>query len=350
MEQQAKIKQIDFSKIFKAALKHKRLYLYTIPGAFVLACFIILSVPRYYTCTVELAPETSSMSSNSLGDIASSFGLNLGSSMAGNDAIFPELYPQLMQSVDFRSSLFDIPVKTIDGEISTTYYDYLAKHQREPWWSAIIRGVRNAIGSLLPKDDMGMGDNGKVNPFMLTREQKSINDAIGKKIVCSVDKKTYVISLSVTDQDPLVCAVMADSVKNRLQLFITNYRTNKANIDLKYTEALYDKAKSEYEEARGKYAAFSDENNNLILQSVKSKLDDLENDMQLKFNNYSAMVSQLQLARAKVQERTPAFTTLQSATVPLKPSGPKRMIFVAFITFVSFFATTIYLAYKEKCF
>ena len=154
----------------------------------------------------------------------------------------------------------------------------------------------------------------------------------------------------MTDQDPLVCAVMADSVKNRLQLFITNYRTNKANIDLKYTEALYDKAKSEYEEARGKYAAFSDENNNLILQSVKSKLDDLENDMQLKFNNYSAMVSQLQLARAKVQERTPAFTTLQSATVPLKPSGPKRMIFVAFITFVSFFATTIYLAYKEKCF
>ena len=197
---------------------------------------------------------------------------------------------------------------------------------------------------------MGMGDNGKVNPFMLTREQKSINDAIGKKIACSVDKKTYVISLSVTDQDPLVCAVMADSVKNRLQLFITNYRTNKANIDLKYTEALYDKAKSEYEEARGKYAAFSDENNNLILQSVKSKLDDLENDMQLKFNNYSAMVSQLQLARAKVQERTPVFTTLQSATVPLKPSGPKRMIFVAFITFVSFFATTIYLAYKEKCF
>ena len=298
MEQQAKIKQIDFSKIFKAALKHKRLYLYTIPGAFVLACFIILSVHRYYTCTVVLAPETSSMSSNSLGDIASSFGLNLGSSMAGSDAIFPELYPQLMQSVDFRSSLFDIPVKTIDGEISATYYDYLANHQREPWWSAIIRGVRNAIGSLLPTDDMGMGDNGKVNPFMLTREQKSINDAIGKKIACSVDKKTYVISLSVTDQDPLVCAVMADSVKNRLQLFITNYRTNKANIDLKYTEALYDKAKSEYEEARGKYAAFSDENNNLILQSVKSKLDDLENDMQLKFNNYSAMVSQLQLARA----------------------------------------------------
>ena len=203
---------------------------------------------------------------------------------------------------------------------------------------------------IFPQDDMGRGNGGKVNPFMLTREQLSVCRAIEGNVVCSVDKQTSVITLTVTDQDPLVCAVMADSVKNRLQLFITEYRTNKANIDLKYTEGLYKKAKSEYEEARGKYAVFSDENTGLILQSVKSKLDDLENDMQLKFNNYSTMSTQLQLARAKVQERTPAFTTLQSATVPLRPSGPKRVIFVAFITAITFICTTMYAAYREKCF
>ena len=51
---------------------------------------------------------------------------------------------------------------------------------------------------------------------------------------------------------------------------------------------------------------------------------DLENDMQLQYNNYNALNAQVIAAKAKVQEVTPAFTPLQSATVPLGPAGPKR--------------------------
>ena len=50
--------------------------------------------------------------------------------------------------------------------------------------------------------------------------------------------------------------------------------------------------------------------------------------MQLKYNTYTAMCTQLEAMKAKLQERTPAFTTLKSATVPIQPAGPKRMIFV----------------------
>jgi len=65
----------------------------------------------------------------------------------------------------------------------------------------------------------------------------------------------------------------------------------------------------------------------------------LENDMQLKFNTYTAMQTQLQQAKAKVQERTPAFTLLKGASVPIKPSGPKRMIFVLGMVFLTFLGT-----------
>lgn len=50
--------------------------------------------------------------------------------------------------------------------------------------------------------------------------------------------------------------------------------------------------------------------------------------MQLKYNNYTAMQTQLQAARAKLRENTPAFTLLKGAAVPTKATGPKRMIFV----------------------
>ena len=89
------LKQIDVVAIAKEMKKHKKLYLIALPVTFVLSCLLILCVPRYYSSTAKLAPEISSFSSSSLGDIASSFGFDLGGSAANGDAIFPELYPEL---------------------------------------------------------------------------------------------------------------------------------------------------------------------------------------------------------------------------------------------------------------
>ena len=80
---------------------------------------------------------------------------------------------------------------------------------------------------------------------------------------------------------------------------------------------------------------------------MRAKQEDLENDMQLKYNAYTAMTKQNQAAKAKVQERTPAFTIVKGAAVPVKASGPKRMIFVLSMLFLTFIATTLYIAKEE---
>ena len=78
------------------------------------------------------------------------------------------------------------------------------------------------------------------------------------------------------------------------------------------------------------------------MQSYKLKESDLENDMQLKFNAYSVMLNQLQMAEAKLQERIPAFTVIQGATVPLKPAGPKRMLNILFFMVFTAVLTGLY--------
>lgn len=50
--------------------------------------------------------------------------------------------------------------------------------------------------------------------------------------------------------------------------------------------------------------------------------------MQLKFNNYTETAQQMRKAEEKIQENTPAFTELQSATVPLRASSTPRSIIV----------------------
>lgn len=52
------------------------------------------------------------------------------------------------------------------------------------------------------------------------------------------------ISISVEAQDPLICATLTDTVQNRLQQFITDYRTSKARKDLEYYQELCSEAKA----------------------------------------------------------------------------------------------------------
>lgn len=334
---------IDFGKIFKDLLKHKTLYFKVLPLAFVLAAIYALSLPNYYNCTVKLSPELSGSGSKSgLASLASSFGVNLGSAMGNStEALFPTLYPDLMNSVDFKTSLFQVKVKREKDKQEFTYYDYLDKEQKAPWWSETTKAFFSMFSSEKPEQAS------TIDPFMLTKEQTKIMKAINKNVVCDVDKKTMVITINVTDQDPLICATMADSVKTRLQKFITDYRTSKARVDLKYNQKLYVEAKARYEEARNRYAAFSDSHRDVSSQSAQTKQADLQNEMQMQQSIYQQVVAQLQQAEMKVQQETPAFTTLQSATVPVLKAGPKRAQMCLIFLFLAFLGTTGWILYKE---
>jgi uncharacterized protein involved in exopolysaccharide biosynthesis len=268
----------------------------------------------------------------------------------GTEALFPTLYPDLVNSTDFKTTLFHVPV-TIEGDKeegekdrTMSYYTYLKDEQKSPWWSAAIGGTIKFIVGLFKDKEEG---EEKLDPFRLTKEQTNIVKAINKNVVCDVDKKTMVITINVTDQDPVICATMADTVKNRLQKFITDYRTSKARVDLEYNKKMAAETKARYEKARRLYAEFADANQDVILESVRQKQTDLENEMQLQFNAYQQVAAQLLAAEAKVQQETPAFTTLQSATVPVLKAGPKRAQMCLIFVFLAFLGTTAYILYKE---
>ena len=69
---------------------------------------------------------------------------------------------------------------------------------------------------------------------------------------------------------------VADSVRAKLQDFITEYRTNKARNDVEYYRKLTAEAKREYEKARQGYGSYADQNTDVVMQSYKLKESDLE--------------------------------------------------------------------------
>lgn len=344
MEETKKSNIIDLREVAKRIWSRKSLFFKVWAITFVLACLWILPVPRTYTAEVKLAPEMESSSGGALSSIASSFGFDLGN-METTDAISPVLYPDLFDSNSFIVSLLSIQVENEEGDIKTDYYTYLKDYQKTTFYKVPIIWLKRTIKNLFPKKDLKSGSEGGggIDPFMLSEKEFMLVESVKNLISCSVDKKTGVITIGVEDQDRIICATLADSISVRLQNFITDYRTNKARIDVAYYESLTESSRKEYEASVAAYSRFCDNNRNAILQTYLSRQDELENDMQLKLQTYTAMNTQLQNAKAKVQERTPAFTVLDAASAPIKASKPKRMIFVAAMLILATFCTFVYL-------
>ena len=350
MEEQKKSEYIDLREVVGKIWGHKKTFFKVWAITFVLASAWILPIPRTYESEVMLAPESNEMQvpGGVLGSLASSFGVNLGSMGGGNDALYPTLYPDLVGSNDFMVSLFDIPVTKKDGSLTTDYYTYLTKYRKVAFYEwPLVWTVRLMKRMFPPKETGPAGGDGKVNPFYLSRDQNDVVNLLKDMITCSVDKKTDVITIHVKDQDPLICATMADSVRVRLQSFITEYRTSKARIDKEYYEKLVDEAHAAYELSLARYGKYCDTHRDVILQSMLSERDALENDMQMKYQTYQAMCTQLEASKAKVQEKTPAFTILQGASVPVKAAKPKRMIFVLGMLMLSTFGVLLYILRDE---
>lgn len=343
-EQQPAAEAVDLRIVFSKIWKQKKLFAIVLPIVFVLSCLHVFNLPRYYKTDISLAPEIENSSvGGGLSSIASSFGFDL-SDMETTDAITPLLYPDLMDDNKFVVDMFGIKVKGSKDSVDCDYYTYLTKHQKYPWYTKPMDKIKSLF-----KKKQKTGDNTQTDedPYVLSEQDDDVVNNIRGNISIKVDKKTGVITISATAQDPLICKTLADSVTKRLQAFITHYRTAKAQKDVDYYKHLMEESQRSYEKVRREYAAYSDANMEVVLESVKSNMEDMENDMQLKYNQYTTYNTQYQSAIAKLRERTPAFTMLKGANVPIKPDGPKRMLTVFIFLFMACVVISVYALYKD---
>lgn len=347
MDNKTNTEKIDLLEIITLLWQQKKLFSITIGIAAIIGIIISFSIPKSYESQVILAPEVSSATSlgGNLNEIASMVGVNINAGSSDVDAFYPEIYPQITNSLPFIINISKTKVSKEDQTIKNiTLYDYQKKYIKYPWWNKII-GIFEFPEQENPSNKK---EEININAFHLRKEQENILSNIRNSILCNVDKKTNLITIKVTTQDPLISATLADKVQIELQKYITNYRTKKAKNDLYYLLKLQNQAKSQYERARRKYGHTVDSNLDVVYESAKSDQDELENDMQLKYNAYTQIAQQVQIARAKVQERTPVFTQIQPATVPLKKSAPKRITIVLGLILLDIFCTSFYIIIKNS--
>ena len=304
----------------------------------VVGIIVAISIPKQYTVGVTISPEMGGSKGGGLSGLAASF-LGSGVSMnEGTDALNASLSADIVSSTPFLLELSTMKIPALEGETMTlsVYLD----EESSPWWSYVIGLPGMVIGgvkSLFTEEESESVPSDKANlgTIELSKKESEKIEALKKKILASVDKKTSMTTVSVTLQNPKVAAVVADSVVRKLQEYIIDYRTTKAKEDCLYLERLFKERQQEYYDAQKKYADYMDSHDNIILQSVRAEQERLQNDMSLAYQVYSQVANQLQVARAKVQEEKPVFAVVEPAVIPLYPSGTSRKIYVLASIFLS---------------
>lgn len=333
--QQTENQEIDLIALFRK-LYINRKNIYKAVGIGIAAGIIIgFSLPRTYQVDVNLSPESGVSATGGLSGIASMFGLGSASAGFGEDALTFNMFPEIVKTNPFALEMLQIPIQTQKGD-SIILYDYLDT-EKKSWWGYAMGAPGMLIGGIKSLFKGEQKDSiTTIDPFHLTSEQSGRIGMLKKILKVETDKKSNMTKVTISLQDPLAAAIVADSAVHKLQEYITDYRTRKAKQDYDFQLSLCEQYKKEYFEAQQKYAKFADANRNVILQAVTSEKDRLQKNLSLAEQIYSQSMGQLQVLRGKVQEAKPVFAVVEPATVPLAPASPKKMLIIIAFAFLAF--------------
>lgn len=335
----SKTKSFDMTSLVRKAVRGWKRILLCIGIGCAFGLIVGISTPRKYTSKAVMAPEIATRSSmGGLSSLASLAGVNINS-MALTDAMHPDMYPAIIHSSNFNLELFDLPVsiETRDSVVHTNLYDYMLNYYKTPWYAYVLgfpmfaaHGIKS-IFSGKKEDSSGMTQY--ADSLRLTRQQERVMRRLSKCIKANVEKKTYLLYLRVTLQDPVIAAQVVNEIIDKLKCFVVDYRTEKARENRDYYQKIYEETRNDYLIAQRAYTSYLDSHQGMMSKSSQVYQQQLQNEAQLRFQMYSQTAQNLLNAEAKIQQEAPVLVVIQQGVAPHigKPSKVKLLLIWSFL-------------------
>lgn len=347
-----KDQEIDLMDLLhKVWSARRRVVKYALIGA-AAGLVIGFSIPKSYVTTIKLAPESKAgnASGNGMAGLAAMAGINLNQN-AGTDGITTAIFPDIVKSTPFLLEFAEVPVtlkpekQGVPGE-EMTLFEYVTKHQKRAWWKYVTAFPGQALGWILSigqtKTEHQLPSADSVCLFSLPPQYKTFVGTLNAMLSVQEDKKSSMLEAKVTMQDPMVSAIVADSLVSKLQKYMTAYRTRKTRQDLEQGIRQNAEAKVRYYEAEDRLVEAVDQNRTVSSEALRVRIERLRNEREIAYNIYNQTASQVEMTKIKLQEETPIATVVEPAIVPDRAAAPnKMMIFVAFAFLGAFLAVGI---------
>lgn len=325
-------KEIDFVLLLKVLWRKRRLITICTSVFFVLGILLAFSLQVEYKATCRLMPESQDGIKGSLGGLsglAGLAGIDLGAGTSGS--LTPDIYPQLVASVPFQLDLMHLPLKFKDIDSTVSSYKYFNEISQKSL-SNVIKdytiGLPFKVIELF--GDKASRSQKSTDERLLEMNKKDwkLLESFSGRTVVSVDIKTGIISISSEMPDAYAAASMLNHVLEKLTSEISNYKTEKAKSNLDFIQERYNESLDKYLSKQKELDLFSDKNRNLNSSQVQSEYQYLQNEVNIAFEIFKSLATQLEQAKIKVQEEIPVFTILEPAHVPYEKSKPSRLLII----------------------
>ena len=352
---------INFGEIWRALLKYKFLIAITALLFAVLGALFSLTINNEYEATVKMVPESADSKSGGgtagglggLSSLAGLAGINIGGA-TGTDAIQPAMYPNIVASIPFLQELINAKIYNPKIKKWQVLREYLKEHQSNApikLYDSEKLEEERAKKELSDADlkDLNVPKTvGQTIDFInIDLKEAQILKKLTSYIKVEVDKKTMFLTITCTLQNPVIAANLTSLVQSQLTRYIVNYRTEKVRKEMDFLTSRQAEARKRYDQALYTYSNYKDQNRNRFLNVAKTQEKKLQYEVDLAFNLYSSLTSQLSEAQIRVQKETPIFKVLEPAQVPLSRSSPKRSLITIGAMFIGIFVSLVIVFFKS---
>lgn len=316
-----------------------------------LGLFFYIFGPDEYESDAILIQENQQGMSQQLQLLQSLSGFGGGNTDLNGEVIPATMYPDIVESSEFQLRVIQKEVEFEEFELNSNLIDFFELHYTPPFTEllgefiydytiglpfTIMRGVRWVLrGGEPPMAELPVVTDEDDNYLVLTAPQRRTISEMSSRN--SIEMSGGLITVTTRLPDPRAAAEINRHVIELIQEYVIEYRIEKARQNLEFIEEQTMVAKQRYDEAQQGLASYMDQNVNISTASAQTRLEELQNVRNIRYNVYNSLAQQVEQARIKLQEETPVFNILQRSSIPSSTVGASKLLLILSLFLGAFF-------------
>jgi uncharacterized protein involved in exopolysaccharide biosynthesis len=343
-----KEEKIDLLLLSSKILKRKKLIIYTTIISFVIGLFVAILSPAKFNSNITFVIQDNQTknASSSFSGLAAMAGININAN-SNTSVLSPNVYPNIVSSISFQKDLMNSLISFKGNDISV--YEYNQMHLRPSLSESIFNytvGLPLKVLAKIRQKKTTLENNHKSNFISFSIEEANASTWLSSKIKLEADEESGSITISTEFKDPLIAAQIAQNFFLLLEKYVTKYKINKASQYLEFVQNSYNEKKQEVEIMQSQIASFKDNNKNFTTAESQIQIQRLTSDYNVIYGVYSELAKKLEQCKLHVKENTPIFTIINPVAIPVKKSGPNRIIILLSSIFIGVFLSIMIILAK----
>ena len=209
------------------------------------------------------------------------------------------------------------------------------KSEKSPWWNLSFLSntynISRNINTIATENSQ----------LRYSEEDTKLIETLRQRIFLSKIETTGALQLEVRMQHPIAAALLADTIRERFENYLNQYRHQKARLKLADATEQEQKARLKWYVLQDSLGRYEDTHNSVWSSQGHIIPQRLRNDVQLAYEEYTSSVQTKQLAETELYKTMPIFAIVSPSKVPLKPSNPKKLVIISYCFFISVFIPII---------